>query len=128
MTNLNESHRRHLAVSIRHIGGLLDDAERALTGLTPEKASVIRDAIARVRGMLASFADRFQIPGGERLVDAIHTLIVRATMAQITVDEMRARSLRGYGPIEDQTAGTIDGACDDLQRALRDLESVIANG
>ena len=126
MTELNESQRRHLAVSLRHIGRLLDDCDPLLRALSPAQRSMVGDSIERVRRSLFAFADRFGIATAAPALDARHGLAVQAAMAGITADEMRARSLRGYGSIGAETAAAIERECDALQSALRDLDGVLA--
>lgn len=134
LNDLNESHRRHLAVSIRHIARLLDEAERALiadqgrSDLAAEQVSLLHSSIERLREKLVAFASQFQIETASRSIDLRHALTVQVTMAGITVDEMRARSLRGYGALDEETADRIERGCDDLQRILREVDTLIANG
>src|SRR5581483_8103131 len=49
-----------------------------------------------------------------------------ATMSEITVTDMRPRTLRGYGEIDTSTADAVERACDDLEHALQEFERVIA--
>lgn len=122
---LNELHRRHLAVSIRHIAGLLDNAERLIGSLAPPQRAAIADSLDGVRKILAGISDRFGIHAAVRAVDALHNLKVQTTMAGIATDEMRPRSLRGYGPLDSETTKAIEAACDELQDALRRVRELV---
>ncbi|HUJ15656.1 MAG TPA: dynamin family protein [Thermoanaerobaculia bacterium] len=142
MAELNESHRRHLGASVRYIADLLEEAERIVvmsrsgspfrnykSDLAGWQLSLVGDYVERTRQKLLAFAERFGIDAGGHTFDVRHSLHVQATMSAISVDDMRAGSLRGYGHIDDETARAIDNACDDLEHTLEELDRfVIARG
>lgn len=136
---LGESHRRHLSVSIRHVVELLDDADRILSAsrvespfqkyssdLAPWQAGPITDQIAAIRQKLARAGRELGLDVAGHPIDARHALRVQATFADITVEEMHARYLRGYGSIDEETARQLDALVDELSIAIGELTRAIA--
>ena len=132
---LNESHRRHLAVSLRHAAELLDDAERILiasrsespfrkytSDLAPWQGNVIADHIAAIRTKLADAGRELRLDIAGHALDARHAIHVQAMFAANDVEEMHARYLRGYGVVDPETGRRVDALADALENAIRELD------
>ncbi len=135
---MNDSQRRHLVVSIRHIGHLLDEAERMIDGsraaspfasfasdFSPARRAAIRSEIDQVREQLVGFATRFGLEISGRPLDVRHALHAQLTVVGISVVEMRARYLRAYGELDSQSARQVEAACESLEVALTRLERTV---
>ena len=135
---LNESHRRHVAVSLRHAAELLDDAERILiasrsespfskftSDLAPWQAGVISDQIAAIRRKLVEAGNEMGLDLAGYALDARHAIYVHATFASNDIEEMHARYLRGYGELDPESARRIDALADVLASAIQELERAI---
>ena len=117
---MNEAQQRHLAVAARHVDQLLAEADRAVVHW-PE----IADELHRVRGEVSRFAARFDLDLRAPSIDALHAVRVQLLVASISVAEMRSRSLRAYGPLDDPSARELDSACDALESAIERAQHVV---
>lgn len=136
---LNDSHRRHLAVSLRHAAEMLDDAERILiisrsespfrkftSDLAPWQTGVIADHISAIRVKLAAVGREMGLDLTGGAIDARHSIHVQASFASIAVEEMHARYTRGYGALDPETARRLDALVDALASAIGELERALA--
>lgn len=137
--DLNESHRRHLAVSLRHAAELLDEAERILiatrnaspfrkysSDLAPWQAGVITDQITAIRRKLAEAGREMTLNVAGYPIDARHAIHVQATFAMNDIEEMHSRYLRGYGALDPGTARRVDALADVLENAIGELDRALA--
>lgn len=137
--NLNESHRRHLAVSLRHAAELLEEAERILiasrsespfrkytSDLAPWQSSVIEDHIASIRRKLADAGREMKLNVSGYAIDARHAIHVQAAFASNDVTEMHSRYLRGYGALEPDTAQRVDAIADALENSIQELDRALS--
>ena len=90
---MTDAQLRHLAVSVRYIDQLLDDAARAGTDLPG-----IADELHRVRGDVSRFAEDLDLDLRAPEIEPLHAVRAQLAVASISVAEMRSRALRGYGP------------------------------
>jgi hypothetical protein len=136
---LNENHRRHVAVSLRHAAELLDDAERILiasrsespfrkytSDLAPWQAGVIADQITAIRRKLSEAGSEIGVDLTGHAIDARHAIHVHAAFASNDIEEMHARYLRGYGVLDAESAQRIDALTDALGSAIQELERALA--
>ena len=119
---MTEGHRRHLAVSARYISQLLDEADRVSTLLPDARRQRIADAVSDVRREVVQFARRYGLDLHGPKIDALHAVRVQLSVASISVSEMRSRSMRGYGLLDDEAARDLDSACDALESAIQRVQ------
>ncbi len=135
---LNEGQRRSLSVGLHQIAGLLAEVEGTLTAarnpspfsrlasdISPAEAGVIRDYLAAIRRRLAAAADRHDLDICGLELDARRSILARTTGAWIAIEESRSRRLRGYGALDPSLAEEIDRTCDELERAVREMERFV---
>jgi len=138
---LNESQRRSLSAGIRRIAGLLDEAESVLAtagkrsplsrfigDVRPADAGVVRDFVERIRRTLLAAARRHELDVRGQVVDVWHAVDVDLVFASIAVEEMRSKRLRGYGAVGPEVAQEVDRTCDDLDRAIREMQLFVIGG
>jgi GTP-binding protein EngB required for normal cell division len=136
---LNDSHRRHIAASLRHAAELLDEAEHILilsrsespfrnfrSDLAPWQTGVIVDHITAIRRKLADAGREMGLNLMGGATDARHAIRVHASFALIDVEEMHARYTRGYGSLDTETARRLDALADALANAFGELERALA--
>lgn len=130
--------RRHLAISIRHIAGLLDEVERVVvasgTGsdhetytnhLTTREAAELAEQIGVVRRKLREATGRIGVDVPVRNVDVRHAIRVQATVAAIDAREMHSQYLRAYGSLEEEAARRVDAIADALEDAILEIGRVV---
>lgn len=128
-------------MGLQHIAGLLDEVERVLVSagntspfnrivsdLTPSESGVVRDYLGRIRGAMLAAATRHGLDVQGFTVGARKAVDVQVLTASITVEEMRPHRLRGYGALDPQTAAEVDRTCDELERAIRELQLFLGGG
>ncbi len=138
---LNENQRRSLSAGLQHVAGLLDEVDRVLAAvgsrspfsriggdIRPSDAGVVRDYLDRIRRALLDAARRHGLDPRGYVVDAWRAIDVQIVGASISVDEMRPRRLRGYGPLDPAVALEVDRTCDELERAIHELQLFILGG
>jgi GTP-binding protein EngB required for normal cell division len=139
--DLNENHRRSLSVLVRHVAKLLDEIDRLLfaarrpspfnrlvSDVSPAQAGVIRDYVDKVRRTLLAAAERHRLDVAGSPLDVRHAIDVQATMASIAVEDSRPSRLRGYGALDPSVAEDVDRTCDEVDRALREMQTFVRGG
>ena len=139
--DLNENHRRSLSVLVRHVAKLLDEIDRLLfaarrpspfnhlvSDVSPAQAGVIRDYVDKARRALLAAAERHRLDVLGSPLDVRHAIDVQAVMASIAVEDSRPRRLRGYGALDPSVAEEVDRTCDEIDRALRELQAFVRGG
>ena len=139
--DLNENHRRSLSVFVHHVAKLLDEIDRLLfaarrpspfnrlvSDVSPAQAGVIRDYLDKARRALLAAAERHRLDVAGSPLDVRHAIDVQATMASIAVEDSRPSRLRGYGALDPSVAEAVDRTCDEVDRALRELQGFVRGG
>jgi len=139
--DLNQNHRRSLSVAVRHIARLLDEIDRLLfaarrpspfsplvSDISPAQAGVIRDYVDKARRALLAAVERHRLDPAGSPLDVRYAISVQATMASIAVEEERPKRLMGYGALDPSVAEEVDRTCDELERAVRELQAFVDGG
>jgi GTP-binding protein EngB required for normal cell division len=139
--DLNPSQRRSLSVAVQHIARLLDEIDRLLiaarrpspfsplvSDISPAQAGVIRDYLDKARRALLAAVERHRLDPAGSPLDVRHAIGVRAVMASIAVEEERPKRLRGYGALDPSIAQELDRTCDEIDRAVRELQAFVHGG
>jgi hypothetical protein len=129
--DLNETQRRHLYDGFAHLDRQLDAiaaiARVAESGalfpryqndLTPEARAAIDQRIARGRSQLrARMAALAMVPEPAPL-SAVQAIAAQFNLAEIGLDEIGARAMRGYGEVGPAAADALDQLTGELAAAL----------
>lgn len=139
--DLNENQRRSLSVLVRHVAKLLEEIDRLLdaarrpspfnrlvSDVTPAQAGVVRDYVDKARRALLAAAGRHRLDVAGSPLDVRHAIDIQAVMASIAVEESRPKRLRGYGTLDPSVAEEVDRTCDEIDRALRELQVFVRGG
>ncbi len=136
---LNENHRRAILAAFRTIDKLLEDVENArastaspfsriFNDLTPTQQQVIGDYVAGIRARMTDALKALATsvkPPGTAASWAIQTALA---FAQITVQEIDASRLNGYGPLDEEASVLIERLNADLERSIRRLDTYLRAG
>ncbi len=139
--SLNESHKRHLLNTFRHIDGELTELERLLNAasarsplsdvahdLSPTQCKVIQDYCARIRDELLAAIKRHELSLDIQSTSALWSIQTRLQFIHVAIAEMRPRSLRGYGEVDAESAAAVNQTCADLERLIDRLLAYLHQG
>jgi hypothetical protein len=128
MAGLNDSQRRYLLSTLRHVDDLLWNAEHILAtasessplnqyqdDFTPEQRKEIEACIGRVREAMLRILENHDIRDDHLPISGNHAVSALFLLASVAVEELRPKHLRGYGQIADEAVQDIHRIVDDLQ-------------
>ncbi len=136
---LNEHHLRRLLVSCQYVDHLLSEIENVLNtaaslavfpkyfiDINPAERQVIEDYSARIRRQLLRLVERHGIAHqpGIPATRAIHSLL---SVAQISVEELNPRHLRGYGKVPESAAAVLKPLVGELEELIAALDRFVTN-
>jgi small GTP-binding protein len=134
---LREAHRRVLVSAFRSIDATLREAESWLAlripspflpyrlDLDDDERRAVTSQIADGRSKMLAGLARMGIatpPPSSSLRGAVATTL---TFAEITLDDVGPKQLRGYGEIEDEAAAVVDQVLADLKRGFSTLHEFL---
>ena len=136
MTKLSANHQRHVLSTFRYLDQVLDEAERIMSSsrcafpryvadLRPGQAEVLAMRFVEFRAALAKWVSALGIAAGGGEVSAVHALRVYFVAAEVTLEDLNAASLRGYGAVSGAALETLTVAATDLRRLLRRMTAVL---
>ena len=136
---MNESHRRHLLATLRHVDQLLTQAERVLVSADsaspfashapldpPLQPKVIQDYLRRVRESLRRALEDLHLPRAVPASSTVWTARSHIAQATVGVGELTAEHLSGYGELDANDASLADGVAADLKAALDRLSAYLS--
>src|SRR5262249_51099699 len=96
--------------------------------LTPVEVKVVRDYFDRVRSAMVGHLRELGIPLEVRQKSLAWAVESGVMQIEITVDELRPKSLAGYGPADEVTRAGGAAAHDDLERLVGRVRSYLRRG
>lgn len=141
IAGLNENHERSLLASLRYAAKLLRECEEVLDAsaredpfskyvgaLGPPRERIARDYLDRLHRQLAAALTTLGIAVPRADVPTVRALSTTITFVDNTVEEMRARYLRGYGEVSSDAEAALDGVVSTLQALLREADGFLTGG
>lgn len=138
---LNDSQKRHLSVSCAYVDRLLSDMEAVLrasasnspfpkyiSDIPPAQRRVIEDHIARIRACLVRALESQDVAIDPPSIPSTRALESAITFADIAVEELRPRYMRGYGHVTPAAATDLNGIADELEALVVQLERLVRQG
>ena len=141
MTDFNENHQRRLRSTFKTLDERLEDIERLLNparaqspfsdhvpDATPVQYRVISDYASRFRAVMRRILEKADVPLGRPHVSscwAARTLLVDA---QIAVEELNPKYMRGYGELSPVANRDLDLIVSELTDLLVRMERLLARG
>jgi len=120
-TLLTEDQRRHLSVSVHLLlADLAELAEHPELGSATDTETGVRGALERTQQAARRLLDVLGLDE-PRPRSARRRLLSVAGVWLVRVSELRARALRGYGPLHPDLATTLDPLVAELRDRLREL-------
>lgn len=137
----NEYQRRRLRVTCQHIDGLLTEIETILgasdskppfpkyvTDLGAAQRKRLEHGLARMRAQLLQVLGRNGIEVAPPSISAAHAIHSALTFAQIAVEELAPKRMRGYGEVSRRAASELEHIVSGLLEQLSEMDADVNNG
>jgi GTP-binding protein EngB required for normal cell division len=134
---LNEYHKHHLQVTFRYLDRRLSDAWRILAGArsdspfqeylpdaSPVQSKVLEDYLVRLRQTMARVLQDLDVPLPPPRTAALWAFRTEIASAEIAVDEIEAKAMRGYGPLSGEDCRELEGVVAEINGLLRKMREV----
>lgn len=138
---MNESHKRHLVVTLGYIDQVLREAEQILATAgsaspfarytqdsSPLQRKVIGDSIDHLGQVMAHIMADLDLPHPAPICGALWAAQTQVSGARIAVAELRPKTMRGYGTLSTEDIERIDAIVAKLDAQLEALMSYITQG
>jgi GTP-binding protein EngB required for normal cell division len=140
--NLNDNHRNALLAGFKYIDRLLADGLAGIAptadedavfsplaqDATPLQRKVVGSQIARIRRSIRAALEVYEIPIQAPSISAIRSLRSSLTAAAVTLEELDPDYLKGYGPLDDESAGRILALQAQIRANLDELGHYLSAG
>jgi hypothetical protein len=141
MSRLNPAQHNSVLASFRHLDGLLVEAVRILredgdeelftqhvADAAPDQVRGLEDSIRDFRLTLLRVLDDWGIDRPNPRTSALHAARVNLRYAEMALEDLRPRALRGYGEVAPQAADEIEGVVAELRELLRHMRELLSHG
>jgi hypothetical protein len=135
------SQNSSVLATCRHLDRLLSEAVRALreaggespftehaADATAVEAQAFEDAVARVRQALVRALDGWEIERPAPRSGALWAARVNVLYAEVALEELRPRALRGYGPVAPSAAEQLEATVAELRASLHQMLELLDQG
>jgi len=140
-SSLNENQRRHLLVSCAHIDSLLRNIEEVMASansqpvfpkyvndLSPVRKKTIEDYLTRIRTQLIQVLQGQQIALEKPRITVTHSIHTALTFAEIAIEELSPKDMRGYGAVSETAAADLNGVMQELQSIVQQVHRYVLQG
>lgn len=141
MSRLNPAQHNSVLASFRHLDDLLVEAVRILHGAddealfaehvadaAPVQVQALEDSIRSFRLTLLRVLDDWGIERPNPRRSALHAARVNLRYAEMALEDLRPRALRGYGAVTPQVAEESEGVVAELRELLRHMRELLGQG
>jgi GTP-binding protein EngB required for normal cell division len=138
---VNENHKRRIAITFRHVDGLLREALEALSGheigspfssiipdAVPVQHRVIADYVARLHGVMVRALSRLGILAKPPEVPATRVALTNFMTAEIDIEEIDPRRMGGYGTIPAEDARALADTNAEILAILGQMSQYLRTG
>jgi GTP-binding protein EngB required for normal cell division len=127
---LNEHQVRRILATFGHVDDLLKSVEalahpdtspfsRERPDLSPDEARLLLSFVSGARARMLAALDRLGIPRPEQNLSARRSAGTALLFAQISLSELNAPSLRGYGVLDQEAGDEVTAVAADLETLMR---------
>lgn len=140
-SGFNPNHQRHLRSTFHYIDKLLSEAEHAMSDAgspspfcehsddtTPVQRKVTHDYVVRIREAMRRVMEELGIPPSEPRCGALWAAQTSLMFCSISLSDLTAGKMRGYGEVPPASATLIDGIRAELDSLVRQLSDFLAKG
>ena len=141
MTQLNENHKRALLNHFYHVDSLLSNLEQVMDtrnsrslfqkyiqDVPPLQRKGIIDSFAHIRKVMCHFLEKkgIRLDYPQRSVQEL--IRTSVTFADITVEELSPRYMRGYGKLSAGAAQELEEIVSEMEKSLDHLHTLLSQG
>lgn len=125
---LSENHKNHILSTFQYIDNLFSDIEKILSAtrcpaffktylpdIPPKRQAAILEGITELRGVMRALLDDLEIALPQPHVGALRAVLTAITFADIALEELNTKHMKGYGPVS--PGGSIE--LDEFVRGLQ---------
>jgi hypothetical protein len=137
----NENHQRRLRIAFQYIDKLLSEAEHSMADAssaspfqehsddtTPIQRKVTHDYVLRIREAMRRIMEELEIPPSEPTSGAVWAACVSLMFISISLGELTAERMRGYGLLSEDAAAKLDGIRGEIGSLVDKLSSYLGKG
>lgn len=135
---MNEAQKRRISATFRHVDGLLQAAEQALSNegegspfqdlipdATPIQHRVIADLVRQIRGRMLAALDRMEVVLGAPAVPATQAALTHLMFAEVDLEDLDPKRITGYGPLPEGEAQILREGCADILALLEQARTFL---
>ncbi len=134
---LNENHKNHVLSTFHYIDKLFSDIERVLStersdtlfmphipDMPPEQQAALLHGIAEFRDLMRRVLDHLGIERPEPQVGALRAVLTAITFADIALEELTSKRMRGYGTVSREASMELEELARSLQASMARLKQL----
>ncbi len=137
----NENHRRSLRVKFQYMDQTLAEVERILASAdspslfeqyapdtTPIQRTVAHGYVTRIREVIRRVMHELELPAPRPHCGALWAARTQLMGVSLSLDELRPRSMLGYGTLSEPAARTLEAIYAELRALTNQLDDYLAAG
>jgi hypothetical protein len=141
MNGLNDNQKRHLLSTVKHVDSLLGDAFQVLSSAEasspfqsyipdalPVQRKVIGDYLIRLRDLMVRILEEQGIAIPKPDISSVASFRNALLFAQIAVEELGPRYMRGYGEVSDEVAHELNVLTAQIKDVLDGMNDYLVRG
>jgi GTP-binding protein EngB required for normal cell division len=138
MPGLNENHKRRIFASFKYADELLSQSlnavaparpglySRCIEDITPSELRWVENYAEKIREQMNNLLERFQIELPPPSTPSSWVLKTNLTTLDIALEEIYPKQMRGYGEMDQTTAGDLTWTLQEIRRFLSQLFAFLA--
>jgi hypothetical protein len=136
---LNPFQQRRLLLSFQHIDTLLAEVEGLLApanekalfpayvpDLPASARQRLEEAISGVRARMREILAGENLASGAPEIAVSHAIQSRLSFAEVTLEDLRPRAMRGYGEVSEVGAAMLERLVKELRPILKEMSAMLA--
>ena len=139
--SLNSFQKRHLQSICEYVDGLLTDMESILAAaasqspfqkykndVSPAQRKVVTDYLSRIRAQMIRVLESQDLLPDVNRFGAVHALRVTLVAAQVALQDLTPKTMRGYGQVPEGAIQELNGIVNELQGLAQKLSAYLSQG
>jgi len=135
---LNEGQQRHLRVSCQYIDKLLADIDdtlhaaaskspfpRYIVDVSPAQIRVVEDYVRRIRSQLLLTIAWQSMEPEPPSIPATRAVLTNLTFIDITIEELKANYMKGFGPVPEDAVSELNGLVHELRSLVTGMQACL---
>ena len=135
---LNEGQQRHLRVSCQYIDKLFADIDdtlhaaaskspfpRYIVDVSPAQIRVVEDYVRRIRSQLLRTIAWQNMEPEPPSIPATRAVLTNLTFIDITIEELKANYMKGFGPVPEDAVSELNGFVHELRSLVTGMQACL---